>query len=86
LLIIFYPNWKQNLESRANIFKPLSKVCYWNNFCENHNILAFFMKNSYTELDPEPTDVVVAYSGSQTYGQMGEQTDERTGGRTWSPP
>jgi len=36
-------------------------------------------------LDPKSTDGVVAYSGSQTYGQMGGQTDERTGGRTWSP-
>jgi len=84
-LIVFYPNWTQNLESRANNFKPLSKVCYWSNFRENNKFWTFFAKNSYTELDPKSTDGVVAYSGSQTYGQMGGQTDERTGGRTWSP-
>jgi len=40
------------------------------------------MKKSYTELDPKPTGGILTYSGSQTYGQMGGQTDERTGGRT----
>jgi len=67
--------------------KGLSKVCYWNNFRENHNIWAFFfVKNSYTELDPKPTDVIVAYSGSQTYGQMDGKTNEQTDRWTWSPP
>jgi len=43
------------------------------------------VKDSYTELDPKPTDILVAYSGSQMFGQRGGQTDERTGGWTWSP-
>jgi len=37
------------------------------------------VKNSYTELDPKPTDGIVDYSGSQTYGQMGRAVGRTDG-------